>query len=932
MMVHVPYRIVVILSLVLPLVVGLPACVNNAECENLFIKGSVCRQGTCTNPFYEQGCLATVFAERGQAFPFRKRVCHSEDPPEALEQGYCVAADEALSYAEIRIATQNWESVYMEAWMLQILLQEVLGVPVTLETGSPDVNLDFYNPEMSFGWGAGNDWPVQSSATVNADCRQVPKMAPDGSYQACAHLVPEVWATQSHNMDRLQREGVIEPPMGLGMIGQQAWYIPKFVVESDPTLLTYFGLAGEANRHKLADIFRRPATWGAYCSQVSATNCTKPDGIAARPPQDESEGGMYFAGSNKYIGHFRKTAENDCETYPDRCTGHIADYPCGWSSFVEQQAFHLDISLRSSGLAPGCRGYTYGELTQIAAASNATRSPVIMQWWTPDALIQTYSKTPFELQAISMPPATQECMDATVTPEDRCHPKKEVRVGSAEGACAEPPYPLQKVVSVSLFDITQHPSIQDAQQSPAYELIKTFSLTALEIGQLFDAWLNHPSSAGNGFTLRHSTCLWIVDNWDKVSDWIPRNYPRVTRGAEDMMEGPLGMTTIVLAILSTVAVLITAMMTYRQRERPVIRYAQIRFLYIVLTGLVLVSIGSLVSLATPSTATCVTSVWLINLGYTLEIVPLIVKVGAVQRLLHAARQARRVVLDMRALYAAVAGITSLMIVFLLLWSILDTPRSEALYTLSSDQTENGETIVWVRDFCTSDKNIWRYVAALWHALLLVAACVLAFSTRKIKTDFNENQALTLMVYSHVIFVLLRALTYTLDFGEGGETDAVLYRSLIFSADSLVTILIYFVSKFITKDEPNAGVVDLRTSQLSNAVITPHGVRNAAMMNWTASSSASTSSDSGHFRHSGHRRQRPESVVFPSIMECDDESSTSVCEVEKTVPSANSTAKSCSPPASADLPDLPSYQIITGLRCRHCGKQVYSNEVEPSGSG
>lgn len=58
-------------------------------------------------------------------------------------------------------------------------------------------------------------------------------------------------------------------------------------------------------------------------------------------------------------------------------------YPCGWSSFVEQQAFHLDIALRSSGTAPGSRGYTYGQLTQIAAAANATRSPIIMEWWTP---------------------------------------------------------------------------------------------------------------------------------------------------------------------------------------------------------------------------------------------------------------------------------------------------------------------------------------------------------------------------------------------------------------------------------------------------------------------------------------------------------------------------------------------------------------------
>ena len=80
---------------------------------------------------------------------------------------------------------------------------------------------------------------------------------------------------------------------------------------------------------------------------------------------------------------------------------------------------------------------SYGQLPQIAAAANATRSPVIMEWWTPDALYQTYSQTFMEFQAVSLPPPTQQCMEATVTPEDRCHQDQAVRVGQPEGACAE---------------------------------------------------------------------------------------------------------------------------------------------------------------------------------------------------------------------------------------------------------------------------------------------------------------------------------------------------------------------------------------------------------------------------------------------------------------------------------------------------------------
>lgn len=239
---------------------------------------------------------------------------------------------------EIRIATQNWESVFVEAWLLQILLQEFTGVPVTLETGSPDVNLDFYHPDMTFGWGTGNDWPIlENSVKIHADCRQVPRtvkvtepdedgnMVTTEAYQGCAQVIPEVWATQSHNMARYQQEEVIEGPMGLGVIGQQAWFIPKFAVEEDPTLLTYFGLSGEQNRRKLAETFKRPTTWGDYCNQVSPTKCQMPDGVASRAPLDDAEAGKYFAGAKTFTGYFRMTDESDCDAHPDTCTGHIAE-------------------------------------------------------------------------------------------------------------------------------------------------------------------------------------------------------------------------------------------------------------------------------------------------------------------------------------------------------------------------------------------------------------------------------------------------------------------------------------------------------------------------------------------------------------------------------------------------------------------------------
>ena len=89
-----------------------------------------------------------------------------------------------------------------------------------------------------------------------------------------------------------------------------------------------------------------------------------------------------------YTGHFRFTDENNC-TISENCTGHFADYPCGWTSFAKQQAHHLKIALEVDG-SEGSDKYSYADLVDIWAAANATKSDVIGLWWTPEATASKY--------------------------------------------------------------------------------------------------------------------------------------------------------------------------------------------------------------------------------------------------------------------------------------------------------------------------------------------------------------------------------------------------------------------------------------------------------------------------------------------------------------------------------------------------------------
>ena len=56
---------------------------------------------------------------------------------------------------------------------------------------------------------------------------------------------------------------------------------------------------------------------------------------ATRPPKDDDEGSKYFV-DGLYTGYFMSTDENDCDTNPDTCTGHFAEYPCGWARYVRR--------------------------------------------------------------------------------------------------------------------------------------------------------------------------------------------------------------------------------------------------------------------------------------------------------------------------------------------------------------------------------------------------------------------------------------------------------------------------------------------------------------------------------------------------------------------------------------------------------------------
>ena len=766
-------------------------CQTSQECVDILREGSECVDGICSNPF-EQGCLRRYLGNA--KFP-TKRICNSHDPPNAQETGLCDLP--VFNYTEFRILSQDWDSTMLTSWVMQIVLSEILQVPASIETSSPERNNNFYDPDSAYSYSLAYDFDaLRAASDYGGNCEDIVrqnnqhKEDPNYVYQSCANVMPEAWDGQEDNIKRLEEEHTIEPAEGAGGVSQAGWYIPKFVAEKNHSLLSHFGLSGQEGRHMLADTFHRPTTWHDYCTQVSPTNCTVDDGIAARPPQPDSDEGQYYFVEESFKGHFRRTEENDCETYPETCTGHITNVVCTWSTFAVPQAYYADIAVESNGPTSN-GGYPFKRMTEIWKAANATKSPVMFYWFTPDRTVQEFVNTEGEFQQILMPNPTQTCIEHRVPVEGRCSADPIDQVGSSLGACGSHVQPYKKLIASNLFE--SNLDIAEALQSPAYEVISDFQISDLQINEIFDHWYERGTDRWN-YDPREAVCQWTAQNLDELMRFVPRTYPRTIRAMGYAQ--PVLYVAIALGIFACLSVVSTAMAVYKLRKTPVMQTGQVEFMMMLLLGLLLVAIASILVAINPTPMTCVILSWLVCMGYTLELAPLIVKVSAIIKLMKASRRLRRMHISRRQLFKQVAVIIFLVSVFLTCWTIIDPNTKEEQYSLTDAVNEEGGTVVQHCYFCGSTNDLWRYAAMAWQVILLLCATVLAVQSRTMRSEFNETQSLAFMVYSHSVFVVFRAVLMIWEDKLQASMLAA-FLSYIYSIDTMLALGSYFLPKFLT---------------------------------------------------------------------------------------------------------------------------------------
>ena len=253
------------------------------------------------NPYFLQGgCLGGHHPTDS----WKPRVCNSHDEEDTP---YCRPSP----YPEVRIAAQNFESSIFQAWVWQIVLSEILHVPVSIQGASTTSReeLNFYHPLSTFDLSQvpAYDWnALQMAQRAGGDCSL-------STQPYCAHVLPEA-STQ-----RQEQDGVdsflpyIQPlPVKHQMIGQAGLYIPKYTAGKNPSFMTYHGFQHHSGA--LGRSFPRPVRWGDYC-QMHHRCVNHPK------PQHEEEAQRFYV-PGLYQGYFVP-----CEG--DDCSGHVVDSPCG---------------------------------------------------------------------------------------------------------------------------------------------------------------------------------------------------------------------------------------------------------------------------------------------------------------------------------------------------------------------------------------------------------------------------------------------------------------------------------------------------------------------------------------------------------------------------------------------------------------------------
>ena len=148
---------------------------------------------------------------------------------------------------------------------------------------------------------------------------------------------------------------------------------------------------------------------------------------------------------------------------------------------------------------------------------------------------------------------------------------------------------------------------------------------------------------------------------------------------------------------------------------------------------------------------------------------------------------------------------ALLVIYLIVWTAVDTPSSV------TDLTMMGDATVALHYVCASASNFWEIAAFGWESLLLLSTTVLAYQSREVIKQLKDSHGFIFLVYTHFIFLLMRVIVHIVMFSR--MIPAALFFKLIailLEVETICAILVNFSPKF-------SGIFANKPNSLSSAV-------------------------------------------------------------------------------------------------------------------
>ena len=247
--------------------------------------------------------------------------------------------------------------------------------------------------------------------------------------------------------------------------------------------------------------------------------------------------------------------------------------------------------------------------------------------------------------------------------------------------------------------------------------------------------------------------------------------------------------------IGVVLCLIIAGLVVHHRVHPVIRSASPLFLLMSVCGVLLLFFGGFVLVSPVSTGTCSAFSWMIILGLQLTFAPLFAKTWRIYRIF-GRKKLSVVQISNKKLLLIVLAIIGIDVALMVAWQAVGA-LSPITTTVNSSNSA-GSLVINQYTQCGVgagvDKDLFVLIC-VEKGVLFVFGALMAFTTRKVSSTFNESQGISLSIYNLLFTVGIIAPIILVISAVGDVLTLLLVFALLWI--SYFTAGILFVPKLMT---------------------------------------------------------------------------------------------------------------------------------------